>query len=1210
MRAPVALLILLAGVPSSPTDLRDTGERFRTPILGREHRVLVDGKGALSFVDAEGRSFASAEAAVRAEEAGLPVERRVVHRSLHALLDDPSRALEPVRVVLVTRRQPVRDAALAVRGRLRPLLDARLARLRAIAAGIERAPDPDGVLQLGHRLEEEARLLSPEARIEAREIREEFRLLVRGMRKEILDAARPGAAALRAPVLEGVRAIPGARVLAESLVLCAVTAEVPAGSLAGLARDLPSVARILPHGVRRAGLDTSVATLGASTWASAGYDGSSTTKVCVMDTGIDPNHPALSSILGAQKVFLDVGKQQSDYAEPATPVVDDIHGHGTHVGGIVMSQDSSFKGVAPGGVLMNGKCGYLTSGGGGNLQDGDIMSAGDWAADNGADAVNASFGGGGTSDASSALSLWFEALVAGPSVFAAVAAGNDGPGSGTVGIPGDAYNVVTVGSLNDNGSSTHTDNSISGFSSRGPLDDGRRKPEVCAPGSNISSCSAGWEGGNPDFVSFNGTSMATPHVAGAAAILLDYAASWSPAALKALLASTTRRGTPYPNAPDNTWGWGPVDLAAAFASRATVKEGSLSATGPAVAFFQLSNLASGKRATLCWDRDISWADSSAPTSGREIANLDLAAYDESNQASLGTSSSALLNTEQVTASATATFGLLKVKRNGDLPAGQSTVEYALATDTTGALIAATPPTLSCSIVLGKANARPGDVFTVDVTLSDTGDLIAFSPSVTLTLPAGYALESGSLTQGLQAIAAGASRTATWSVVAGGAVSGTATFSATGSCNSYGETFTSAAASLAQPFDAFGPTGIVAVQNGAAAVSATGVTVTVFANDDATGVSEMRARNDGGAWDPWQAYAPSFPWSLPTAEGSHSVEVQLRDAAGNLSGVLSDSIYLDKTAPTGSFLLADGDPYVMPFETLFADATTGDGIGSGVSGFRVRWGTVSPWSEWLPASGDGSIALARPPEEGDVRAEGQFRDAAGNVSTSSFDGVHLVPVDPPSLSAVKSYAGRMAAGGDVDPFVLGALPGDEITVKIRSAPAVKGGDFEVEADLFAPNGAQFAYGRYPEGGAKPGISRYLVTSPGRHWIVLRAAGADAAAGGTYALAVKVATAKANRSVYLPGDPVDGEAAFPFAGAEGSVLVGAVRGPVTGPILLEGPDGNLSPVATVPLPSGGVKVVGLALADSGNFVLRVPASGPLLVDLKVRPPKRVKAVEPVN
>jgi hypothetical protein len=98
-------------------------------------------------------------------------------------------------------------------------------------------------------------------------------------------------------------------------------------------------------------------------------------------------------------------------------------------------------------------------------------------------------------------------------------AGNSGPGAGTIGSPGNAKDVVTVGALN------HGNNTgIAGFSSRGPTQDGRTKPDIMAPGSNTISASgdASHTDNNCGTKGLSGTSMACPTTAGGGALLRQY----------------------------------------------------------------------------------------------------------------------------------------------------------------------------------------------------------------------------------------------------------------------------------------------------------------------------------------------------------------------------------------------------------------------------------------------------------------------------------------------------------------------------------------------------------------------------------------------------------------------------------------------------------------------------------------------------------------
>jgi len=150
-----------------------------------------------------------------------------------------------------------------------------------------------------------------------------------------------------------------------------------------------------------------------------------------------------------------------------------------------------------------------------------------------------------------------------------VAAANQGPGAGTVGSPGNAKNALTVGALGHGGSTA-----VASFSSRGPTADGRTKPDIMAPGS--STISAAGDSSTTSTIeapltkSMSGTSMATPTVAGNAALMRQYFAdgfyprgdktandTYNPSgmAMKAFLLNGTNplQGTQWPN---NNIGWG------------------------------------------------------------------------------------------------------------------------------------------------------------------------------------------------------------------------------------------------------------------------------------------------------------------------------------------------------------------------------------------------------------------------------------------------------------------------------------------------------------------------------------------------------------------------------------------------------------------------------------------------------------------------------
>ena len=126
------------------------------------------------------------------------------------------------------------------------------------------------------------------------------------------------------------------------------------------------------------------------------------------------------------------------------------------------------------------------------------------------------------------------------------AAGNDGPSQGTVNSPAAAPSALAVGAVD-------AEDALADFSSRGPVVGSRAlKPEIVAPGVDIIAArAAGTTMGEPidaHYTRASGTSMATPHVAGAAAVLAQVHPDWDAAKLKAALvgaADPATGGDPY-----------------------------------------------------------------------------------------------------------------------------------------------------------------------------------------------------------------------------------------------------------------------------------------------------------------------------------------------------------------------------------------------------------------------------------------------------------------------------------------------------------------------------------------------------------------------------------------------------------------------------------------------------------------------------------------
>ncbi|MGW2347410.1 S8 family serine peptidase [Actinacidiphila glaucinigra] len=307
-----------------------------------------------------------------------------------------------------------------------------------------------------------------------------------------------------------------------------------------------------------ASLDRSVAMTGAPEAWRKGLDGKGV-KVAVLDTGYDPAHPDLKDKVVAEKNFT--------WDEDVT----DINGHGTHVASTVAGSGAAsqgrYKGVAPGAGLLIGK--VLDGGGSGSFSG--ILEGMEWAADQDADIVSMSLGSSLPSDGSDPVSQAVETLSADGGPLFVVAAGNEGT-PGSIGTPAAAPSALTVGSITKEGG-------MSSFSSEGPaVTDGGVKPEITAPGSAITAArAAGTLDGaaNSEFyATISGTSMATPHVSGAAAILKQRHPDWDAQQLKAALIGAA---DPVEGAGVYEQGAGSVDVPGALSSRVTASPAAVSA---------------------------------------------------------------------------------------------------------------------------------------------------------------------------------------------------------------------------------------------------------------------------------------------------------------------------------------------------------------------------------------------------------------------------------------------------------------------------------------------------------------------------------------------------------------------------------------------------------------------------------------------------------
>lgn len=322
----------------------------------------------------------------------------------------------------------------------------------------------------------------------------------------------------------------GGRIFHDYSVIEGIAVEVPRTTAERLV-ELPNIKSIQLDELRFASLSESVPLVNADDVWAEGHTGTDK-NVCVVDTGVDYTHAALTGKVAKQKCFCSGNPGPNGCCPGGGEVEDDAmddDGHGTHVAGIIASNDSTYKGVAFGANIYAVK--VLDSSGSG--WESDVIAGIDWCKDNGADIINLSLGGStkftSYCDSESDAVAVNNAVDAG--VFTAIASGNDGWTDG-ISSPACASKAVSVGA-------TTKSDQFASYTNRNEILD------LLAPGgtlggshscpTNDAICSAQLGGG---FIGYSGTSMAAPHVAGAGALLLEADPTLTPAQIEELLKNT------------------------------------------------------------------------------------------------------------------------------------------------------------------------------------------------------------------------------------------------------------------------------------------------------------------------------------------------------------------------------------------------------------------------------------------------------------------------------------------------------------------------------------------------------------------------------------------------------------------------------------------------------------------------------------------------
>ncbi|MCY3003792.1 MAG: S8 family serine peptidase [Planctomycetota bacterium] len=338
-----------------------------------------------------------------------------------------------------------------------------------------------------------------------------------------------------------------------------------------LAAELDFVQFIEPHGTPKLQHDESMPMVLAD-YTRRFYPGATPAIAGQGDSGIEYSHSDLTG-------FFWTASNLSGSAEATT---DDICGHGTHVAGTIMGGgviDASHEGAARslGGTtttrFFNTKLFYGAGCWYGGSSMATVFGTFDSSITDGSGnvtprphAINQSWGTpspAGGSFGSEADCRTIDASIYSFPQLHVFAAGNDGPGASTVNVESSAKNVFTVGGVRDYASGAEDPGEMYTSSARGPLADGRWKPNISAPATSIMSCDADNLTG---YTSKSGTSMAAPHVTGIAAQLMDHQTflHHNPTTTGALLmASAVTKDNILLQTPTSThldnWGAGRVD---------------------------------------------------------------------------------------------------------------------------------------------------------------------------------------------------------------------------------------------------------------------------------------------------------------------------------------------------------------------------------------------------------------------------------------------------------------------------------------------------------------------------------------------------------------------------------------------------------------------------------------------------------------------------
>ncbi|RUL50463.1 DUF4073 domain-containing protein [Lysinibacillus antri] len=212
-------------------------------------------------------------------------------------------------------------------------------------------------------------------------------------------------------------------------------------------------------------------------------------------------------------------------------------------------------------------------------------------------------------------------------------------------------------------------------------------------------------------------------------------------------------------------------------------------------------------------------------------------------------------------------------------------------------------------------------------------------------------------------------------------------------------------------DSTPPTGSLTINDGASFTASSNVTLNITQSD--TGGSDdvqMQFSNDNGTWSEWENASLTKPWTLENGDGEKTVYVKLKDAAGNETPVISNTINVDSTPPTGSLTINDGASFTAS-SNVTLNITQSDTGGSGDVQMQFS-NDNGTWSEWE------NVAVTKPwtleNGDGEKTVYVKLKDAVGNTFVISNKIVLKIPSSNTNLNEIS------LSNGTLDPAFSSAL----------------------------------------------------------------------------------------------------------------------------------------------------------------------------------------------